>query len=319
MMMGTVRFIIKRMTITVITLFLVSLLTFTAFALIPGDPALLSLGVEASPEQVEALRREMGLDRSLPLRYFSWLAAFLTGNLGNSTRFRGASVSAMILERLPVTFTLAGLSLVFVLLISLPVTLLTVRKENGALDRITTALTAVNISFPGFFLGVLFIWIFGLILKFFVPGAYISYTQNVFGFIRYLFFPALVIAIPNAAIVIKFLRSSIFAELKSDYVRTARSKGNSWGRILRVHVLRNALIPAVTLLGMIIGEVFSGSIVIEQVFVIPGIGKLLITSIGARDYSLVQTLAVYIAFIVVLANTGADIAIRLIDPRIRQR
>jgi ABC-type dipeptide/oligopeptide/nickel transport system permease component len=315
---GSIRFIIRRALITVLTLFLVSLLTFAAFALIPGDPALLALGVEATPEQVAALRVEMGLDRSLPLRYVSWLAAFLTGNMGNSSRFRGAAVSGLILERLPVTVTLAGLSLAFALLIAIPVTLFSVRKENGIIDRITTALTAITISFPGFFLGVLFIWLFGLILKCFVPGAYVSYTESLSGFLRYLFFPALVIAIPNAAVMIKFLRASFFHELKSEYVRTARSKGNPWRRILRVHVLRNAVIPAVTLLGMIVGEVFSGSIVIEQVFVIPGIGKLLITAIGARDYSVVQTLAVYIAFIVVLANTCADIAIRLIDPRIRR-
>jgi ABC-type dipeptide/oligopeptide/nickel transport system permease component len=315
---GTASFLLRRISATAATLFLVSLLTFAAFTLIPGDAASLTLGVEATAEQVAALRAEMGLDRSFPVQYLSWLGKFFTGNLGNSSRFRGVSISSLILERLPVTFTLAGLALIFVLLISLPLSLLSVRRENGAPAKIVTALTALTVSFPGFFLGVLFIWIFGLVLKFFVPGGYVGYGESISAFLGYLFCPALVIAIPGAAMMTKFLRASLFQELGNAYVRTARSKGNPWRRILLVHALRNAVIPAITLLGMITGEVFSGSIVIEQVFAIPGIGKLLLTSIGARDYAMVQTLAVYMAFMVVLANTCADIAIRMIDPRIRQ-
>ncbi|GHU84989.1 peptide ABC transporter permease [Spirochaetia bacterium] len=312
-------FIGKRLVITLITLFLVSLLTFTAFALIPGDPALLALGIEATSEQVAALRSDMGLDRSFPEQYFSWLGRFLTGNLGNSSRFRGESVSGMILERLPVTFTLAILSLLFIVLISVPAVLLSVKKENGFVDKLVNTFTAINISFPGFFLGILFIWVFGLVLRLFVPGAYIDYRANFGAFLAYLLFPALAIAIPNAAIVIKFLRASVFQQLRAEYVRTAYSKGNTRRRALYRHALKNAIIPAVTLLGMIIGEIFSGSIVIEQVFTIPGIGRLLIASITSRDYTMVQTLVVYIAFMVVLANTLVDIAIRIIDPRIRFR
>ncbi|GHV88859.1 ABC di/oligopeptide transporter inner membrane subunit [Spirochaetia bacterium] len=312
-------FIGKRLVITLATLFLVSLLTFTAFALIPGDPALLALGIEATGEQLAEMRANMGLDRSFPEQYFSWLARFFTGKLGYSSRFHGASISGMILERLPVTFTLAALSLLFIVLISVPAVLLSVKKENGFVDRLMNTVTAINISFPGFFLGVLFIWVFGLVLRLFVPGAYVDYRENSGAFLAYLLFPALAIAIPNAAIVIKFLRASVFQQLRLEYVRTAYSKGNSRQRVLYRHILKNAIIPAVTLLGMITGEIFSGSIVIEQVFTIPGIGRLLIASITSRDYTMVQTLVVYIAFMVVLANTLVDIAIRAIDPRIRFR
>ncbi|GHV93257.1 ABC transporter permease [Spirochaetia bacterium] len=312
-------FVGRRLIITLITLFLVSVFTFAAFNIIPGDSALLALGTEATDEQVEALRTEMGLDKPLPVQYFSWLKNFLTGNLGNSSRFRGASISGMIRERLPVTFSLASIALVFILIISIPAVLLSVKKEGSVLDRIMNTLTALNISFPGFFLAVLFIWVFGLIFKLFVPGAYVDYRTNSVGFLGYLMFPALAIAIPNAAILVKFLRASVFQQLRSDYVRTAYSKGNSSGRTLHVHVLKNAIIPGVTLLGMIIGEIFSGSIVIEQVFTIPGIGRLLIASITSRDYPMVQTLVVYIAFIVIVANTLVDIAIQSIDPRIRVR
>jgi ABC-type dipeptide/oligopeptide/nickel transport system permease component len=177
-------------------------------------------------------------------------------------------------------------------------------------------LTALNISMPGFFLGVLLIWIFGLVLRLFTPGAYIDYRQNYGAFIGSLVFPAIAIALPNAAILVKFLRSSILKEFDSDYVRTARSKGLSRNGALFRHVVKNACLPAVTLMGMILGEVFSGSIVIEQVFTIPGIGRLLIAAITSRDYPMAETLIVYIAFVVILGNTLVDIVIRIIDPRI---
>ena len=310
-------FIWRRLGTATITLFLVSIISFTAFRLIPGDAALLSLGTEASPEQLEALRAEMGLDKSFPEQYASWLSKFLTGDLGNSARFRGASISGIILSRLPVTASLALLSFIFIIVIAIPVSLFSVKKENSFLSRSVTSLTALGISMPGFFLGIIFIWIFGVLLKLFIPGGYMSYGESRTAFWFYLVFPALAIAVPNAALVVKFLRSSIFRELSSDYVRTARSKGGNPDQILLWHVLKNACLPAVTLMGMICAEIFSGSIVIEQVFSIPGIGRLLIASITARDYPMIETLIIYIAFAVILANTLAEIAIQIIDPRIR--
>jgi ABC-type dipeptide/oligopeptide/nickel transport system permease component len=306
----------KRLGITLLTLLLVSLLTFVCFHIIPGDAALLSLGTDATEEQVAAMRVELGLDRSPPVQYVSWLGNFLTGSLGNSTRFRGESISEMVSERLPVTFHLAVISLLLIIVIALPASFIGVKKENSFPDRLINTLTALNISMPGFFLGVLLIWIFGLSFKLFTPGAYIDYRENYAAFLGCLFFPALAIALPNAAILVKFLRSSIFREFSSDYVRTARSKGLNRNQALFRHVIKNACLPAVTLLGMIIGEVFSGSIVIEQVFTIPGIGRLLIASITSRDYPMAETLVVYIAFVVILGNTLVDIAMRIIDPRI---
>lgn len=310
-------FIGKRLSITIITLFLVSVLTFAAFRFIPGDAALLALGTEATEEQIAALRSELGLDKSYLQQYFSWLRRLFTGQLGNSARFRGASISGMILERLPVTFTLATLSLLLSVLIAVPVSLLSVKRENSIFARFVTTLTALNISIPGFFLGILFIWIFGIIFQLFVPGVYICYSENFLAFLGSLFFPALAIALPNAALIVKFLRSSILREFHSDYARTAQSKGGSRSFVLRRHVFKNASLPSITLLGMIIGEIFSGSIVIEQVFGIPGIGRLLLTSITARDYVMIETLMIYIAFVVILANTLADIVLQIVDPRIR--
>jgi ABC-type dipeptide/oligopeptide/nickel transport system permease component len=298
-------------------MFLVSVFCFLTFSVIRGDPASSIAGMDATREQLSALREEMGLNKNVFLRYFDWLRNFLAGNPGNSLRFRGEAISSMIAQRLPVSFTLALLSLFFVLLISLPLSILTVKREGGAADRVVNFFTAAGISAPGFFLGLLFIFFFGFILNIFIPGNYIDYREDFFAFLGCLFFPALAIAIPNAAVMVKFLRGSLFAELQSDYVRTAKSKGPASLDILRPHVLKNAASPAITVLGMIVAEVFSGSIVIEQVFSIPGIGRLLIAAISSRDYPLIQALMVYIAFIVVAANTIADIAIIIIDPRIR--
>ena len=311
------QFIVKRLAAALITLLLVSVFSFLAFSVIRGDPASLILGINATAEQVEALRVEMGLDRSIPVRYFQWLGIFLSGNPGNSLRFQGESISALVRDRLPVSVTLALLSLLLVVLIAVPVSLFSVRRENGIADRMLNVCTAIGISIPNFFLGVLFIWIFGIGLRLFNAGVYVDYRVNFGGFIGSLFFPALAIAIPNAAVLAKFLRSSLFKEQRSDYVRTALSKGADAHYALRHHALRNALVPSITVMGMIIAEVFSGSIIIEQVFAIPGIGRLLIAAITSRDYPLIQTLVLYIACIVILANTLVDIAIQIVDPRIR--
>jgi ABC-type dipeptide/oligopeptide/nickel transport system permease component len=311
------KFVIKRLLVTLLTLFLVSVITFAAFHIIPGDPAAVMLGIEATDEQLALLRAEMNLDRSLPVQYGLWLGRFFTGNLGNSVRFRGEPIAALVLERLPVTFALAVLSMVFILLIAIPTALISQGRENSFLDRAVNTLTTVMLSFPGFFLGVLLIWVFAVLLRLFAPGAYVPYDEDFGGFLAYLVFPALAIALPSAAVVVKFLRGAILQQFRCDYVRTAYGKGKSRRQVLYGHVLKNAAVPAVTLMGMITADVFSGSIVIEQVFTIPGIGRLLLAAITSRDFSMAQVLVLYIAFIVVLANTLADIAIQIIDPRIR--
>ena len=311
-------FFLKRIFIALLTLFLVSVVCFFAFSVIHGDPSASLGGIWVTPEQLEELREEMGLNRNVFVRYFDWVINFICGNPGNSFYFRGESISLLVAERLSVSISLALLSLFFIVIISLSVSLLTVKKQGNITDNIVNIFTAAGLSTPGFFLGLLFIFIFGFSFKLFIPGNFISPGDNFFGFFGCLFFPALAIAIPNSAILIKFLRGSLFAELQSDYVRTARSKGAGRLYIIKNHVLKNACLPAITILGMIIAEVFSGSVIIEQVFSIPGIGRLLITAISSRDYPLIQALMIYIAFLVVTANMLADIIIMLIDPRIKQ-
>lgn len=311
-------FILRRLFIALITLFLVSVVCFFSFSVIRGDPASTLGGIWISPEQLSELREEMGLNKNVFVRYFDWLFKFISGNPGYSYSFRGEEISSLLFERLPVSFTLALLSLLLILLISVPLSLLTVKKKGNITDITVNIFTAAGVSTPGFFIGLLFIFFFGFTFNLFVPGYYTDYRESFPGFLKCLFFPALAIAIPNTAILTKFLRGSLFSELDSDYVRTARSKGAGRLYIMRHHVLKNACLPAVTVFGMIIAEVFSGSIIIEQVFSIPGIGRLLIAAIGSRDYPLIQSLLVYIAFIVVFANTLADIVNLTLDPRIRR-
>jgi len=312
-------YILKRIITAVITLFLVSVLCFLIFSVVKGDPASNLGGIWVSSEQLTEIREEMGLNRNIFIRYGEWLSRFLSGDPGISYSFRGESISSLVMRSLPVSISLATLSLFFILIISLSVSLLTVKKEGGVLDGIVNVFTAAGISTPGFFLGLLFIFFFGFLFKSVIPGNFVHYSESFFGFFGCLFFPALAIAIPNSALLIKFLRGSLFAELQSDYIRTAKSKGAGFFYIIRHHVFKNACLPAVTVLGMIIAEVFSGSIIIEQVFEIPGIGSLLIKAIDSRDYPLIQALMVYIAFLVVIANTLADIVVMIIDPRIMQK
>jgi len=311
-----VRFIVKRLLVSLITLFLVSAFTFAAFAILPGDPARVMLGQDASNTQVEALREELGLNRSLVAQYGSWFVGFVTGDAGDSIKFK-VPINEMVANYIPVTFSLALLATLFTLVIAIPAALLAARKPNALADKVIGSLAAIGMSIPGFFLGVIFIWVFGLVLHLFVAGQYIPYNTSVPGFLHYLIFPALAIAVPCAGMVVKYLRDSIVQQLGSDYVRTAYSKGTMPGRALNHHALKNAVIPAVTMLGMIIADIFAGSIIMEQVFSIPGMGQLLISSISARDFPLVQTLVLYIAVVVVLANTLVDVAIKLIDPRVR--
>ncbi|HEX3016652.1 MAG TPA: ABC transporter permease [Caproicibacter sp.] len=310
------RFCAKKLAAVFLTMILVSILTFAAFNLIPGDPAQLILGTEATPQSLAELHARLGLNQSMPQRYFSWLFGLLRGDMGMSLQY-SRPVSSLLFERLPVTATLAGLSLLFILLFSLPAGVLSARWHNSFLGRFLNSLTMLNLTLPSFFIGVLLIWIFGILLRLFTPGGYIDYRQDAGGFLRYLIFPALAIALPNIAAAAKFLRTSILAEADSGYADTARSKGLTESRVLWRHVLKNASIPAITLLGMMAAEIFSGSILIEQVYSIPGVGRLLISSVSSRDFPLMESLVVYIAFLVTVANFLADLLMRWADPRMR--
>ncbi|WP_167955370.1 ABC transporter permease [Anaerosporobacter faecicola] len=309
------KYILKKISTLIITLFLVTIFTFTAFQVIPGDSVSSTLGMDASPEAIQALRHERGLDDPLVIRYGRWLGGVLKGDFGESTQYN-MPVWNLLSTRLTVTIWLAAISIVLIFLFSFPIGILSAKKEDGFFDRLMVFLTQTFMAIPPFFLGMILTLVFGVCLKWFIPGNYVSFQEDKGKFFAYLIYPAIAMAIPKIAMTVKFLRSSIRRQMHFEYVRTAKSKGNSKRGILVKHVLKNACIPVITFLGMIIADVLAGSIIIEQVFNLPGMGRLLVVAIANRDYAVVQAVVLYIATIVVVINLLVDILYRVIDPRI---
>ncbi|OUN23075.1 peptide ABC transporter permease [Pseudoflavonifractor sp. An85] len=308
----------KRLLLLVGTLLLVTILAFVAFSIIPGDPTSSILGVEATADQVAALREKLGLDLPIWQRYLHWLGGLLTGNLGESYNY-AMPVGQLLSTCISYTATLAVMSFVLIVVISLPLGILAARYEGGVVDRVLTVLNQITMSVPNFVAGLLLVYVFGLVLRLFQPGAIVTPAMGWGSFLGYMFFPALAVALPRSAMTVKLLRGSILSELGQDYIRTAYSKGNSKTSALWRHVLRNAMIPVVTFLAMTVADIMAGSIVVEQVFGIPGLGKMLVTSIGNRDYPVVQVIVLLIATIVVVSNFAADLLYRVMDPRLRGR
>ena len=310
--------LVKRVLLLIATLLLVTILAFVAFSIIPGDPTSSILGVEATQEQIAALRERLGLDLPIWQRYLHWLGGLLTGNLGESYNY-GMPVAQLLATCVTHTLTLAVLAFVLIVAISLPLGIIAARYEGGVVDRVLTILNQITMSVPNFVAGILLVYVFGLVLRLFQPGAIVSPQTGWGPYLWYMLFPALAVALPRSAMTVKMLRGAILSELGQDYIRTAYSKGNSKSSALWRHVLRNAMIPVVTFLAMTVADIMAGSIVVEQVFGIPGLGKMLVTSIGNRDYPVVQAIVVLIATVVVVCNFAADLLYRVMDPRLRGR
>ena len=307
--------VIKKIITTVLTLVIVSFLLFLAFELIPGDPARAKLGTDATPEQIAALRAQMGLDRPLLERYVTWLFAFFTGDFGTSYSY-SMPVGEMILDKLPITVTLTLMAFCMTVIISIPLAILMAKHEGGITDSILSAINQVIMAVPPFFSGILLTLFFGVLLKLFVPGDFVSYDVDMGKFLSYLFFPALAIALPKIAMAVKMLKSSLLAEMKNDYTKTAYSRGNDTSGVLYKHVLKNAFLPVLTFFGMALADIFTGSIVVEKVFNIPGIGRILMTSISNRDYPVVEAIIMMMALVVIVTNLCVDLIYRKMDPRI---
>ena len=306
------------MFLLIVTVLLVTILAFLAFSIIPGDPTDAILGLNATEEQVLALRAELGLDLPIHIRYWNWITDFVAGDFGISYSF-DLPVAGLIASKVGVTLTLAAMSFVLIVIISLPLGVLAAQHEGGWLDKTLTILNQITMSIPNFVVGIVLMLIFGYVLKWFVPGGFTYPTDGVGKYLWFMLFPALAVALPKSAMTVKMLRGSVLSETGSDYIRTARSKGNTKASILWRHVLRNAMIPVVTFLATTVAEIVAGSIVVEQVFAVPGMGSLLISSIGNQDYPVVQAIVVIIAVVVVLCNFLADVLYRVMDPRIKGR
>lgn len=312
------KYLIKKVSTLIMTLLIISMLSFLAFQVIPGDAALSKLGTGATEQKRQELRREMGLDGPVLERYGRWLVGFLQGDMGESYTY-GVPVAGMIKEKLPVTLAIAVMAFLLMLTVSIPLGLLAGKHAGRLPDKILTVVDQLVMAVPGFFMGILITCLFGLILHWFTPGAYVSYQEGWGPFLGYLIFPALSIALPKCAMGIRLLRSSVIGELKQDYVRTAYSRGNSQRQVLFGHVLKNSLLPVLTFWALAIADIVASSVILEQVFTIPGLGTLLVQSIANRDHPVVQAVIVLVAGLVVVINFAVDVLYGIIDPRVEVR
>ena len=290
----------------------VTIVAFFMIHLIPGDPALTILGIHATPQSIHELRQEWGLNRPLISQYWLFLDRLAHGNLGQSLIY-GTPASTLIMQRLPATLWLIIYAAVIAVLISVPLAMIAATKKDGIRDQVVRAVPLLGLGMPTFWVGFLLLTVFGANLRWFPVG---GYGTGILGHLHAMFLPALTVAIALAPVVIRSLRASMLSVLGADYITTARSKGVPGMRLFVRHVLRNAVIPAITVLGINIGFLIGGTVIIENVFSIPGIGQLMINSIFQRDFPVVQGVTLVFAIMVVLVNLLADMTYASLDPRV---
>jgi peptide/nickel transport system permease protein len=307
-------YVVRRLIQLVPIVLGVTVLVFFLIHLVPGDPARTILGNHATPQKVALLHREWGLDKPLPVQYWRFLKRMVHGDLGSSL-FYSVPAGRLVVQRLPPTLWLIGLGTLFSVLIAVPLAALAATKRDRLPDQIVRAVPLVGLGFPSFWLGIMLLLAFGLHLGRGFPVG--GYGSGVLGHLHSMFLPSLTVALAIAPILVRSLRASLLEVFESDYVTTARSKGLSEGRVLVRHALRNAIISTVSVLGVNIGFLVGGTLVIEQVFALPGIGQLMINSIFQRDFPVVQAVTLVFAIMVVLVYLLTDVVHALLDPRVR--
>jgi peptide/nickel transport system permease protein len=308
------RYVLKKLITLIITLVAVSFLVFCAFQII-GDPVARMLGAEATPEKIAELKETLGFNRPLLTRYFEWAGNFLRGDMGISYSYN-LPVSEMVLPKLIVTLVLTLMAFMLTCAITFTFGIYQIRTRSVRFDRIMIVINQLVMSVPPFFMGILFTVIFGFVLKCFTPGYYVSFAESPAGFFGYMFLPALAIAVPKVSQAVKMLRSQAVEEMSKDYVRTAYSRGMNFLQALDYHALHNAMIPMISFLAISLAEMLASCIIIEQIFSIPGIGRLLLSSIGSRDFTVVLAIVVIFVVWVIVVYFIADIIYPLLDPRI---
>ncbi len=310
------KYAVKRIFMLLCTMVIVSFLAFAAFELISGSAADTMLGTQGTAEEIAALEEQMGLNRPFLTRYFDWFFGFFTGDIGTSLRYN-QPIWQLIAPKLGVTLCLSILSFMLIIVVSIPLGVRSSRYNTGVKDGLWSSITQFFMAVPPFFTGVLLTWIFSIVLHWYNHGQFPGLKENFWGSVGYLMYAAIAIAIPRIAMTMKMLRSTIQNELSKGYVRTAISRGNDRPKVLSRHVLKNSLVPVVTFLAQTMAEIVAASVVVEQVFAIPGLGRLLVASIADRDFPVVLALVVILAFWVVFIGMLADIINQYIDPRLK--
>lgn len=310
------KYFIKKIIILIVTLFLVSIVTFGVFQILPGDPVLVMLGVDADPAQAEQLREQLGLNNPLLQRYGDWIVGLMHGNLGTSYKY-SLPVMDLLKDRIQPTVILTIMAILITIAVGLPVGIWVARYSAKWYANLVSGISQLGLSIPSFWYGILLILIFAVRFNVLPSGGYTTWAEDPVECIRSLLLPSIALSFGTTATIIRYLKNTLLDNINMDYVRTAKSKGLTEKEVVYKHVLRNALIPVITMLAMLITDILAGSIIIETVFSLPGLGSLMTTSISSRDFPLLQSAVMYVAMIVVALNTIVDILYGVIDPRIR--
>ena len=311
-------YLIKRLGSLIVSLFVASLVIFACIEIVPGDPASFMLGVNAQPDTVNALREELGLNTSNTQRYLSWISGLLKGDLGTSYTYR-SPVSDIVADRLQVSVPLALYALTLTILIAFPVGVLAAAWRGSAVDLFVMGATQLGIAVPNFWFAILMVIVFAINLGWFSAGGFPGWDAGILAVIKALTLPAVALALPQASILARVMRSSLLDTLSEDYIRSARAKGLSRRQVMWRHALRNAMIPVLTIIGLQFSFLLAGAIIIENVFFLPGLGRLVFQAITQRDLIVVESVVMLLVFAVVLVNFLVDLAYAWVDPRLRER
>ena len=311
------RFILHRALSLATSLVVASMVVFAVIEVIPGDPAAYMLGLNASPDTVAALRETLGLNQSLAMRYLSWVAGMLTGDFGTSYTYR-VPVADLVVDRLAVSLPLAVGALVLSTALALPAGLIAAAQRGRATDAAVIGATQLGIAVPNFWFAMLLVLLLAVRWRMFPAGGFPGWSDPMAA-VRALVLPAVALALPQAAILARVLRSALIETMGQDYIRTARAKGLSRARALLRHALRNAMIPVLTILGMQFSFLLAGAIIIENVFYIPGLGRLIFQAITQRDLIVVESVVMILVFAVIMVTFLTDLAYASVDPRLRRR
>ena len=309
-------FLTRRLLQIIPTVILVSMLIFGLQQLLPGDPALIMAGEERDPKVLAEIRQQYRLDRPIPEQYFYWMKGVLSGNLGESMRLK-ASVGSLVSQKLPVTLQLAGMAFLIAIGIGIPAGIISAVKKETAWDYGANLFSLWGLSTPNFWLGILMIFLFSVTLGWLPASGYVRPGENWEESLATTIMPAFVLGNALAAVLMRHTRSAMLQAMGTDYVRTARAKGLAEGRVVLKHALRNAMTPVITLLALEFGTLLSGAVLTEQIFSIPGFGKLIVDSVFNRDYAVVQGVVLVTSTIYISLNLLADIAYMLVNPRLR--
>jgi peptide/nickel transport system permease protein len=309
-------FLIQRSLISLVTLFLITVIVFAGVRMIPGDPARVMAGTEADAAGLEEIRQRYGLRDPMPVQYVKWVGRALRGDLGESIRTR-EPVLRLVAQKLPITLQLAAYSLLIALLIAVPVGVLAAVRRNTAWDYLASSVSLCGLSIPNFWLGIMLILLLSVRLQWLPASGYVSPFEDPWGNTQRLLMPALVLGSAAAAVLMRQTRNSMIEVLSADYIRTAYAKGLQTGVVVFRHAIRNGLIPVITIFGLQLGALIGGAVVTEQIFVVPGFGRLILEAVFTRDYPIVQAVVLITASAYVLVNLLVDVSYSLLNPRIR--